>query len=163
MGAQIVLRGTVPESRLASAGGGCAGDPQPLISVTPVVPGRGTGKVTHGIARDHVTHLDEPLFDGAGATKRDLVDYLEAVGDRIVCVLRRPALSVIGCARASVRSCRRTCQATRRRGSKTVSMWAESSHREVRYALCEDKPDADLVRQPARGGVPRHASAPAGT
>ena len=26
-----------------------------------------------------LTHLDEPLFDGAGATKRDLVDYLDAV------------------------------------------------------------------------------------
>jgi len=30
-----------------------------------------------------LTHLDEPLFDGAGATKRDLVDYLEAVADRV--------------------------------------------------------------------------------
>ena len=25
------------------------------------------------------THLDEELFDGAGATKRDLIDYLDAV------------------------------------------------------------------------------------
>ena len=31
-----------------------------------------------------LTHLDEPLFDGAVATKRDLVDYLEAVAGRIV-------------------------------------------------------------------------------
>ena len=28
-----------------------------------------------------LTNLDEPLFDGAGATKRDLVDYLDAVHD----------------------------------------------------------------------------------
>ena len=26
-----------------------------------------------------LTNLDQPLFDGAGATKRDLVDYLDAV------------------------------------------------------------------------------------
>ncbi len=28
-------------------------------------------------------HLDSELFDGAGATKRDLVDYLDAVADRL--------------------------------------------------------------------------------
>ena len=40
-------------------------------------------------SRDGVTltNLDQPLFDGAGATKRDLVDYLDAVADRIVPVL----------------------------------------------------------------------------
>ncbi|HEY1626429.1 MAG TPA: hypothetical protein VGG16_21800 [Streptosporangiaceae bacterium] len=42
-----------------------------------------------------LTHLDEPLFDGADATKRDLVDYLEAVADRIVPVLTGRPLSVI--------------------------------------------------------------------
>lgn len=42
-----------------------------------------------------LTHLDEPLFDGAGATKRDLVDYLEVVADRIVPVLSGRPLSVI--------------------------------------------------------------------
>ena len=26
-----------------------------------------------------LTNLDQPLFDGADATKRDLVDYLDAV------------------------------------------------------------------------------------
>lgn len=30
-----------------------------------------------------LTNLDQPLFDGAGATKRDLVDYLDAVADRL--------------------------------------------------------------------------------
>ena len=28
-----------------------------------------------------LTNLDQPLFDGAEATKRDLVDYLDAVAD----------------------------------------------------------------------------------
>ena len=30
-----------------------------------------------------LTNLDQPLFDGAGATKRDLVDYLEAVAEAL--------------------------------------------------------------------------------
>ena len=37
-------------------------------------------------SRDGValTNLDQPLFDGADATKRDLVDYLDGVRDRII-------------------------------------------------------------------------------
>ena len=31
-----------------------------------------------------ITHPEQELFDGAGATKRDLVDYLAAVADRIL-------------------------------------------------------------------------------
>lgn len=34
------------------------------------------------------TNLDQPLFDGAGATKRDLVEYLDGVRDRILPELR---------------------------------------------------------------------------
>ena len=41
------------------------------------------------------THLDEQLFDGADATKRDLVEYLDAVHARMLpCLTDRP-LSVI--------------------------------------------------------------------
>jgi len=42
-----------------------------------------------------LTHLDETLFDGAGATKRDLVDYLEAVSELLLPELRDRPLSVI--------------------------------------------------------------------
>ena len=42
-----------------------------------------------------MTNLDQPLFDGAGADKRDLVDYLDAVHDRLVGELRDRPLSVI--------------------------------------------------------------------
>ncbi|HLN66692.1 MAG TPA: ATP-dependent DNA ligase, partial [Streptosporangiaceae bacterium] len=42
-----------------------------------------------------LTHLDEPLFDGAGATKRDLVDYLDAAAEFILPELRDRPLSVI--------------------------------------------------------------------
>src|SRR6202044_1205217 len=87
-----------------------------------------------------LTHLDEPLFDGAGATKRDLVDYLEAVGDRIVSVLSGRPLSVIR-GRAGQRPfMQKNLPDYAPPWIRTVTMWAESSHREVRYALCEDKP-----------------------
>jgi len=50
-----------------------------------------------GESRDGVplTNLDDPLFDESGATKRDLVDYLDAVADRIIPVLEQRPLSVI--------------------------------------------------------------------
>ena len=41
------------------------------------------------------TNLDEPLFADAGATKRDLVEYLDAMADRILPELRDRPLSVI--------------------------------------------------------------------
>jgi len=43
----------------------------------------------------NLTNLDATLFEGAGATKRELVDYLDAVRDRIIPVLADRPLSVI--------------------------------------------------------------------
>ena len=50
-----------------------------------------------GESRDGVelTNLDQPLFDGADATKRDLVDYLDGVRERILPELADRPLSVI--------------------------------------------------------------------
>jgi DNA primase len=47
-------------------------------------------------SRDGVTltNLDKPLFDGAEATKRDLVDYLDAVQAKILPGLRDRPLTV---------------------------------------------------------------------
>jgi len=42
-----------------------------------------------------LTHLDQPLFDGAGVTKGELVDYLDAVADRLLPALRDRPLSVV--------------------------------------------------------------------
>src|SRR3984957_627233 len=87
-----------------------------------------------------LTHLDEPLFDGADATKRDLVDYLEAVGDRIVSVLSGRPLSVIRVRAGQRPFMQKNLPDYAPPWIRTVTMWAESSRREVRYALCEDKP-----------------------
>src|SRR5687768_8552641 len=53
---------------------------------------RRAGEARHGV---ELTNLDQPLFEGAGAAKRQLVDYLDAVRDRILPVLRDRPLSVI--------------------------------------------------------------------
>src|ERR1700751_6411285 len=97
-----------------------------------------------------LTHRDELLFDGAGATKRDLVDYLEAVADRIVPVLSGRPLSVIRVREGQRPFMQKNLPDYAPPWIRTVSMWAESSHREVRYALCEDRPPRSwLANQPA--------------
>src|SRR5690606_41657622 len=42
-----------------------------------------------------LSSLDSTLFDGAEATKRDLIDYLDAVADRILPGLAGRPLSVV--------------------------------------------------------------------
>ena len=42
-----------------------------------------------------LTHLDDPLFSDAGATKRNLLEYLDAVSDRMIPELEHRPLSVI--------------------------------------------------------------------
>jgi DNA ligase D len=87
-----------------------------------------------------LTHLDEPLFDGADATKGDLVAYLDAVADRILPGLRGRPLSVIRVRAGQPPFMQKNVPSYAPDWMRTVTMWAESSRREVRYALCEDKP-----------------------
>ena len=85
-----------------------------------------------------LTHLDEPLFDGAGATKRDLVDYLEAVSGFILPGLRDRPLSVIRVRSGQRPFMQKNLPDYAPPWIRFVTLWAESSHREVRYALCDD-------------------------
>jgi bifunctional non-homologous end joining protein LigD len=92
-------------------------------------------------SRDGVslTNLDQPLFDGAGATKRDLVDYLDAVRDRIIPVLEERALSVIRVHRGEEAFMQKNVPKYAPPWVRTVRLWAETSKREVSYALCNDR------------------------
>ncbi len=85
------------------------------------------------------THLDEPLFDGAGATKRDLVDYLDGVCDRILPVLEDRPLSVIRVHRGQEPFMQKNVPSYTPSWVRTVRMWAETSKRDVAYALCNDR------------------------
>ncbi|MEV4084754.1 DNA polymerase domain-containing protein [Nonomuraea fuscirosea] len=86
-----------------------------------------------------LTNLDQPLFDGAEATKRDLVDYLDAVRDRILPVLHGRALSVIRVRPGQPPFMQKNLPKYAPDWVRSVSMWADSSRRQVTYALCDDR------------------------
>ncbi len=92
-------------------------------------------------AQDEVrlTNLDQPLFGEAQATKRDLVDYLDAARDRILPELRGRPLSVIRVLRGQQPFMQKNLPKYTPPWLQRVTVWAESSHRDVSYALCEDR------------------------
>ena len=86
-----------------------------------------------------LTNLDQPLFDGAEATKRDLVDYLDGVRDRILPALTDRPLSVIRVHRGHEAFMQKNVPSYAPDWVPTVPVWAEASKREVSYALCNDR------------------------
>jgi bifunctional non-homologous end joining protein LigD len=102
---------------------------------------RAMSRTSGAESRDGVplTNLDQPLFDGAGATKRDLVDYLDAISGRILPVLEDRPLSVIRVHRGQEAFMQKNVPRYTPDWVRTVRMWAESSNREVSYALCNDR------------------------
>jgi len=86
-----------------------------------------------------LTNLDQPLFDGAEATKRDLVDYLDGVRDRILPVLENRPLSVIRIHRGQEAFMQKNVPKYTPDWVRTVQLWADASKREVSYALCNDR------------------------
>lgn len=85
-----------------------------------------------------LSNLDEPLTPDAGATKRDLVDYLAAVADRMLPGLADRPLTVLRVLRGRAPFMQKNVPKYTPDWVKTVPMWAEASHREVHYALCND-------------------------
>ena len=90
----------------------------------------------HGVS---LTNLDEPLFEDAGVTKRELVDYLDAVADLIVPELADRPLSVIRTVRGQSPFMQKNLPKYTPEWVRTVTWWSESSKRDVRYALCNDR------------------------
>lgn len=91
----------------------------------------------HGV---EFTSLDQPLFDQADATKRDLIDYLEAVSAPMLRELRDRPLSVV-----RVRPGQRPFMQKNLPGYapdfvRWTPVWSESGHREIHYPLCNDLP-----------------------
>ena len=85
------------------------------------------------------TNLDEPLFADAGATKRDLVAYLDAVAPQLLTELRDRPLSVIRVLRGQSPFMQKNVPSYTPAWVQTVTLWAESSKRDVSYALCNDR------------------------
>ncbi len=97
--------------------------------------GKAPKETRHGV---DLTNLDQPLFDGAEATKRDLVDYLDAVHDRILPGLRDRPLSVIRVRPGQPPFMQKNLPRYTPDWVTTTTVWAEASHREINYALCND-------------------------
>lgn len=86
-----------------------------------------------------LTNLDQALTAEAGATKRDLVDYLDAVADRMLPVLAGRPLTVLRALRGRAPFMQKNVPKYTPDWVRTVPIWAEASKREIRYALCDDR------------------------
>jgi len=94
------------------------------------------GEERHGVS---LTNLDQPLFDGATATKRNLVDYLDAVRDAIIPALTGRPLSVVRVLRGQAPFMQKNAPKYTPPWVRTVPVWAAASKREVAYPLCDDR------------------------
>jgi DNA ligase D len=99
----------------------------------------GSAKSTESLAGVPLTNLDQPLFDGADATKRDLVDYLDAVHTRLLPGVTDRPLSVVRVRAGQEPFMQKNVPKYAPEWLKTYAYWAESSRREVHYALCDDR------------------------
>jgi bifunctional non-homologous end joining protein LigD len=86
-----------------------------------------------------LTNLDQPLFADAGATKRDLVDYLDAVADRFVPVLAGRALSVVRVLRGQAPFMQKNLPAYAPGSIPTLEIATQDGKRIVRYPVCHNR------------------------
>jgi bifunctional non-homologous end joining protein LigD len=86
-----------------------------------------------------LTNLDQPLYDDAGATKRDLVDYLDAMADRFVPVLAGRALSVMRILRGQAPFMQKNLPAYAPASIPTLEVPTQDGKRVVHYPVCDDR------------------------
>ena len=86
-----------------------------------------------------LTSLDQPLGDGLGVTKRDLVDYLDGVADRLVPLLAGRPLSVMRVRPGQAPFMQRNVSKGAPDWVRTVAVWSYGAHREVHQVLCDDR------------------------
>ncbi len=84
-----------------------------------------------------LTNLDQTVFEGA--TKRDLVDYLDAISERILPVLFDRPLTVMRILRGQGPFMQKNLPKYTPEWVQRAKVWADSSKREVTYALCNDR------------------------
>jgi bifunctional non-homologous end joining protein LigD len=86
-----------------------------------------------------LTSLDKPLGDDLDVTKGDLVDYLDAVADRMVPLLAGRPLSVKRVRPGQAPFMQRNVSKGAPEWVRTVPVWSEGSHREIAQVLCDDR------------------------
>ncbi|HEU5485278.1 MAG TPA: ATP-dependent DNA ligase [Microlunatus sp.] len=97
----------------------------------------GSGEQRGGVT---FSHLDQELFDGAdGVTKRDLVDYLDELADRMLPGLAERPLSVVRVRPGQPAFMQKNLPGYTPDWVTRVPIWAEASKREVSYPLVGDR------------------------
>jgi bifunctional non-homologous end joining protein LigD len=86
-----------------------------------------------------LTSLDQPLGDDLEVTKGDLVDYLDAVADRLVPLLAGRPLSVKRVRPGQPPFMQRNVSKGAPDWVRTAPIWSEGSHREIAQVLCDDR------------------------
>jgi bifunctional non-homologous end joining protein LigD len=86
-----------------------------------------------------LTNLDQPLFADAGASKRDLVDYLDAIADRFVPMLAGRALSVVRVLRGQAPFMQKNLPAYAPASIATLDVATQDGKRVVHYPVCDDR------------------------
>ncbi|OLM13772.1 ATP-dependent DNA ligase [Pseudonocardia sp. Ae505_Ps2] len=86
-----------------------------------------------------LTSLDAEAFDGAGVTKRALLDHLDAVADLLLPALADRPLSVVRARPGQAPFMQKNLPRGAPDWIPTVDVWAESSQRTVHYPLCHDR------------------------
>jgi len=95
------------------------------------------GENRHGV---DLTNLDQPLFSDAQATKRDLIDYLEAVSGPMLRELRDRPLTVVRVRPGQRPFMQKNLPDYAPDFVRWTPVWSEAGHREIRYPLCNDLP-----------------------
>jgi bifunctional non-homologous end joining protein LigD len=86
-----------------------------------------------------LTSLDKPLGDDLGVTKGELLDYLDAVADRLVPQLAGRPLSIKRVRPGQPPFMQRNVSKGAPDWVRTVPVWSEGSHREIHQVLCDDR------------------------
>ncbi|QDP99015.1 ATP-dependent DNA ligase [Microlunatus elymi] len=98
--------------------------------------GRKVDEVRDGV---ELTHLDQPMLDGSGQTKREFVDYLDRVSGLLLPGLAHRALSVIRVRPGQPPFMQKNLPDYAPEWIPRVDQWSEASRRTVHYPVCEDR------------------------
>ncbi|MCW2677522.1 MAG: primase, small subunit [Modestobacter sp.] len=86
-----------------------------------------------------LTSLDQPLGDGLGVTKGDLVDHLDAVAGNLVPLLAGRPLSVVRVRPGQAPFMQKNVPRGAPDWVRTVTVWSAAARRDVHFVLCEDR------------------------
>ena len=86
-----------------------------------------------------LTNLDQPLTAEGGETKRDLVDYLDAMAGRLVPVLARRALSVIRVRPGQPPFMQKNLPGYAPDSVRTLDVPTQDGRKVVHYPVCDDR------------------------